>query len=151
MAAVTINTVIIGGGLASLAMSYHLTQLRREHVILEAKRTAERWRTQRWDSLTFQFPNWSMQLPDYSYRGNEPEGFAPRDEVVRFIEDYAEFIQAPVCCGLQVFSLKQIHGCRPAFAHVREATPAAPRRGHRAQSAGVQKECRRSRSRLLLR
>jgi hypothetical protein len=36
-----IDTVIVGGGQAGLAMSYHLRQRGREHVILEA----ERWRT----------------------------------------------------------------------------------------------------------
>jgi glycine/D-amino acid oxidase-like deaminating enzyme len=78
-----IETVIVGGGQAGLAMSYHLGQLGREHLVLERQRIAERWRSERWDSLTFQFPNWSMELPGFAYRGADPEGFAPRDEVVR--------------------------------------------------------------------
>jgi putative flavoprotein involved in K+ transport len=40
-----IDTVIVGGGQAGLAMSYHLRQRGREHVILERRRVAERWRT----------------------------------------------------------------------------------------------------------
>src|SRR5438105_4826152 len=51
-----IETVVIGGGQAGLAMSRHLAELRRDHVILERARVAESWRTQRWDSLMFQFP-----------------------------------------------------------------------------------------------
>ena len=51
------DTVIIGGGQAGLAMSYHLRQRGREHIILERRRIAERWRTERWDSLRFQLPN----------------------------------------------------------------------------------------------
>src|SRR5829696_2397445 len=95
MAREQIDTVIVGGGQAGLAMSYHLGQLGREHVILERQRIAERWRSERWDSLTFQFPNWAMQLPGYPYQGTDPEGFAHRDEVVHFIESYATFIQRP--------------------------------------------------------
>jgi thioredoxin reductase len=37
-----IETVIVGGGQAGLAMSYYLGQLGREHVILERQRVAER-------------------------------------------------------------------------------------------------------------
>ena len=43
------DTVIIGGGQAGLAMSYHLRQRGRQHIILERHRVAERWRTERWD------------------------------------------------------------------------------------------------------
>jgi putative flavoprotein involved in K+ transport len=57
------ETVIIGGGQAGLAMSYYLGQLGREHIILERGRVAERWRTERWDSLAFQFPHWMIRLP----------------------------------------------------------------------------------------
>lgn len=87
-----IETVIVGGGQAGLAMSYHLKRLGREHIVLEQERVAERWRSERWESLMFQFPNWTIQLPGHTYPTNDPEGFAPRDEVVRFIESYATLI-----------------------------------------------------------
>jgi putative flavoprotein involved in K+ transport len=87
-----IETVIIGGGQAGLAMSYWLTQHGREHLVLERARIGERWRTQRWDSLVYQFPNWTLELPGYQYQGDDPDGYAPRDEVVRFIESYAQVI-----------------------------------------------------------
>ena len=61
------DTVIIGGGQAGLAMSYHLSQRRREHLVLERRRIAERWRTERWDSLRFQLPNWALDLPGKAY------------------------------------------------------------------------------------
>jgi cation diffusion facilitator CzcD-associated flavoprotein CzcO len=55
------ETVIVGGGQAGLAMNHRLGRPGRPHVILERGRVAERWRTQRWDSLMFQFPNWSLR------------------------------------------------------------------------------------------
>jgi len=105
-----IETVIIGGGQAGLAMSYCLGQLRREHVILERARVAERWRSERWDSLAFQSPNWNLCLPGFVYQGADAEGFALRDEVVRFIERYAAFVRAPLRCGLAATGLRQKPG-----------------------------------------
>ena len=101
------DTVIIGGGQAGLAMSHHLRERSREHIILERHRVAQRWRNERWDSLCFQFPNWSLQLPGYAYKGDEPDAFAHHEEVTRFIEGYAGFIDAPLRCGAGVASLER--------------------------------------------
>ena len=105
MAPEKIETVVIGGGQAGLAMSFHLRRIGMQHVVLERWRIAERWRSERWDSLTFQFPNWTVGLPGFSYAGAEPDAFSRRDEVVRFIEDYAAHIRAPLRCGVTVTSL----------------------------------------------
>jgi putative flavoprotein involved in K+ transport len=102
-----IETVVIGGGHAGLTMGCYLGQAGREYVILERARIAERWRSERWDSFTFQFPNWTIELPGYKYQCDDPDGFAPGREVVRFIENYAAIINAPVRCGVQVTSLRQ--------------------------------------------
>ena len=101
-----IETVVIGGGQAGLALSYHLRLASREHIVIERARIAESWRTERWDSLMFQFPNWSIRLPGHSYDFDNPDGFAPKDTVVKFIEDYANFIQAPVRCNVSVLALR---------------------------------------------
>ena len=101
----SIETVVIGGGQAGLAVSFHLKERRREHVVFERARVAERWRTQRWDSLRFQFPNWTVELPGFAYSGDDPHGFLHKDAVVRFIEDYAVRIQAPLRTGVNVESL----------------------------------------------
>jgi putative flavoprotein involved in K+ transport len=100
-----IETVVIGGGQAGLAMSYYLGQLGGEHVILERHRVAERWQSERWDSLAFQSPNWNVCLPGFALRADDPDAFASRDEVFRFIERYAAFIRAPLRCGLPATSL----------------------------------------------
>jgi putative flavoprotein involved in K+ transport len=102
-----IDSVIIGGGHAGLTMSYYLRQLGREHLILERGRVAERWSSERWDSFCFQFPNWTIEAPEYKYQSDNPEAFAPGREIVRFIQDYATFIKAPIRCGVDVTSLER--------------------------------------------
>ena len=101
-----VETVVIGGGQAGLAVSHHLRQRGCEHLILERGRIAERWRSERWDSLHFQFPNWMMRLPGYAYPGDDRDGFMPRDGVVDFIATYAARIAAPVRCGVNVDALR---------------------------------------------
>jgi putative flavoprotein involved in K+ transport len=100
------ETIVIGGGQAGLAMSYHLILLGRPHVVLERGRVAERWQSERWDSLAFQFPNSMLRLPGHAYSGNAPDGFMGRDGVTRFITDYAMKIAAPLRCGVAVTSVR---------------------------------------------
>jgi len=71
---------------------------------------AERWRSERWDSLMFQFPNWSLRLPGQEYGGSRPDGFATRDEVIAFIDRYREAIDAPVRTGVRVDRVHPIDG-----------------------------------------
>jgi putative flavoprotein involved in K+ transport len=102
-----IETLIIGGGQAGLAMSQCLAQLGLEHAVLERGQVAERWRSERWDSLTLLAPNWLVQLPGYTYAGDDPDGFMSRDEMVRVLEGYAAGLKAPVRTGVTVLSLQQ--------------------------------------------
>ena len=88
--------VVIGAGQAGLAMSRCLTDRGVEHVVLERGRVAERWRSERWDSLRLLSPNWMTRLPGWSYRGPDPHGFMTGDEVVSFFEGYARSSAAPV-------------------------------------------------------
>jgi putative flavoprotein involved in K+ transport len=87
-------------------MSYWLGQIGREHVILERRRVAERWRSERWDSLCFQAPNWNMRLPGFANQAADPDAFSPRDDVVRYIEGYAAAIGAPMRCGVEAIALR---------------------------------------------
>jgi putative flavoprotein involved in K+ transport len=103
------DTIVIGGGQAGLMMSHHLSRIGREHVVLERRRVAERWRTERWDSLAFQYPNRFIRLPGLAFSG-EPDAFAGRDQIVAFLERYAEHVRAPVRSGLEVRSLRREPG-----------------------------------------
>ena len=78
----TTDAIIIGAGQAGLAMSHCLARYGVEHVVLERGRIAERWRSERWDSLRLLTPNWMSRLPGWSYRGPDPDGFMTMPEVV---------------------------------------------------------------------
>lgn len=100
------DAVVIGGGQAGLAMSAVLTDRGCEHVVLERHRAGERWRTERWDSLRFQFPNWSLALPGWEYSGDDPDGFAHWSEILGVIETYAERTRAPVLEHTEVLEVR---------------------------------------------
>ena len=110
----TIETLIIGGGQAGLAVSYWLTQHGREHLVLEkADHPASAWR-RRWDSFTLVTPNWGFLLPGAEYRGDDPDGFMPRDEVVATFDRYVSTNNLPVRYGATVTSVEPLEG-RPGY------------------------------------
>jgi putative flavoprotein involved in K+ transport len=102
-----VETLIIGGGQAGLTMSHRLSQRGRPHLVLERHRIAERWRTERWNGLRFQFPNWSVRLPDFPFPHNDPDGFTTSAAIVDFITAYAARVAAPVRCGVEVTALRR--------------------------------------------
>ena len=102
------DTVIIGGGQAGLAMSRCLVEYGIDHVILERGRLAERWRSERWDSLRLLTPNWQSRLPHWHYRGDRPDDFMTTPEFIRHLEGYAESFEAPVQTGTNVETVERI-------------------------------------------
>ena len=100
-----IETLIIGGGQAGLAMSDMLSRRGLRHCILERNRIAQRWRSERWDGLRFQFPNWSVRLPNFPFKSADPDGFATSEEIVDYLMSYAACIRAPIRCGVRVNAL----------------------------------------------
>lgn len=99
-----VDTVVIGAGQAGLSVSHELEARGVEHVVLERSRVASAWRG-RWDSFTLVTPNWTLDLPGAPYAGDEPEGFAPRDEIVAYLEAYAGGLAAEIREGVTVRSL----------------------------------------------
>jgi putative flavoprotein involved in K+ transport len=102
-----IEILIIGGGQAGLAMSDMLSRRGLQHLVVEQHRIAERWRSERWTGLRFQFPNWSVRLPGFAFDHVAPDAFATSAEIVEYLTDYAAFIRAPVQCGVKVNVLRQ--------------------------------------------
>src|SRR6476659_9462656 len=90
---VRVETIIIGAGQAGLALSHHLELAGHAHVLLERGRVGERWRSERWDSLTLLTPNWLNRLPGAAPL-SDPDGYLDREGVIVYFERYA--VTAPV-------------------------------------------------------
>jgi len=99
------DVVVIGAGHAGLAMSHVLSARGIDHVVLERGRVAERWQSERWDSLRLLTPNWCARLPGWHYQGGDPDGFMTMAETIRYLEDYARSFSAPVHTGVTVRSV----------------------------------------------
>jgi putative flavoprotein involved in K+ transport len=105
-----VETLVIGGGQAGLVMSHRLKQRGLPHLVLERHRIAERWRSERWDGLKFQFPNWSVRLPEFAFPHSDPDAFATTGAIVDFIDAYAAFVAPPIRCGVEATRLRRRDG-----------------------------------------
>src|SRR6201987_2206539 len=90
------SVAVIGAGQAGLSISWYLTRSGIDHVVFEKERAAHTWRAERWDSFCLVTPNWQCQLPGFPYSGNDPDGFMKKDEIVAYIEAYAESLRQPI-------------------------------------------------------
>jgi len=105
-----IDTVIIGGGQAGLAMSRSLAEHGVENVVLERGQVGERWRNERWDSLHLLTPRWLSRLSGWTDDESDPDGFMDRMEVIRYLERYATAHETPVHAGVTVRSVTRADG-----------------------------------------
>ncbi|MFJ4145104.1 flavin-containing monooxygenase [Pseudomonas sp. NPDC089734] len=96
-----IDTLIVGAGQAGIAMSEHLSRLGIEHLILEKHRVAEAWRSGRWDSLVANGPAWHDRFPGLEF-DIDPDGFAGKEQVADYLEQYARKFEAPIKTGVEV-------------------------------------------------
>ena len=109
-----VDTVVVGGGQAGIAMSEHLTNQGVDHVVLERARIAERWRSERWDSLVANGPAWHDRFPGLKFDDTDPDAFAPKERVADYFVQYADTIGAPVRTGVEVKRVTARHG-QPGF------------------------------------
>ncbi|MGH2812424.1 MAG: flavin-containing monooxygenase, partial [Actinomycetota bacterium] len=104
-----LDLVIVGAGQAGLATSHQLAKHGVCHVVLEKGRVGQTWRG-RWESFCLVTPNWSMQLPDQPYDGEDPDAFDARDEIVGFLERYSLGNDTPLSEGVEVTALDAVKG-----------------------------------------
>lgn len=89
------DVAVIGAGQAGLAMGYELARQGSNFVILEsADSVAPAWRA-RWDSLTLFTPRRHDGLPGLEFPG-DPDGYPGRDEMIDYLERYAETFELPI-------------------------------------------------------
>lgn len=99
---VQIPVVIIGGGQAGLTVSWYLQKKSIEHVVLERHQKFHSWRENRWDSFCLVTPNWQCKLPNFPYQGDDPDGFMLKDEIVEYLDGFAESFDPPICENVEV-------------------------------------------------
>ncbi|ENN89741.1 FAD dependent oxidoreductase [Rhizobium freirei PRF 81] len=107
MSVETADTLVVGGGQAGVAMSEHLSKAGVPHLVLERSRIAERWRSQRWDSLVANGPAWHDRFPGMEFPNFDPDGFPTKEAVADYFEAYARQIGAPIRCGIEVKSVER--------------------------------------------
>ncbi len=104
-----VQTAIIGGGQAGLAVGYALSRRGVPFLILDAnERTGEGWR-RHWDSLHLynparycSLPGMRFPAPDWSFPG--------KDAVADYLEDYAERFRLPIRRRARVRRLRAAEG-----------------------------------------
>lgn len=110
MSGETIDTLIVGGGQAGIAMSEHLGKGGVPHLVLEKARTAEAWRTGRWDNLVANGPAWHDRFPNLEFEGNHDDEFVTKDRFAQYLIDYAAMVKAPIREGVEVLSAERQSG-----------------------------------------
>ena len=109
-----IDTLVVGGGQAGIAMSEHLSNCKVPHLVLERHRIAERWRSERWDSLVANGPAWHDRLPGMEFANFDPDAFPSKERIADYLVAYADMINAPIRCGVEVREVQR-NISRPGF------------------------------------
>ncbi len=104
-----VETVVVGGGQAGLAVGYHLERRNRPFVILDAnERVGDAWR-KRWPSLQLYSPALVDGLPGMRFPA--PSYAYPKaHEMAEYLETYAERFGLPVVNGVRVDALYREDG-----------------------------------------
>jgi putative flavoprotein involved in K+ transport len=107
MSSEIVDALVVGGGQAGLAMSEHLSACDVQHLVLERNRIAERWRSERWDSLVANGPAWHDRFPNLEFADVDPDAFPSKEQVADYFVAYAEKVGAPIRCGVEVTSVRR--------------------------------------------
>lgn len=99
------DVVVVGGGQAGMAISWHLQRSGIDHAVLERSTPGHEWLDGRWDAFTLVTPNFQCRLPGYDYDGDQPDGFMTKAETHAFLQRYAATFDPPIEQGVEVTGL----------------------------------------------
>ena len=106
-----VQVAVIGAGQAGFAMGYFLERQGARFVILErAASIGFAWR-ERWESLVLFTPRRYSALPGAPFPG-DPDGYPTRDEVIAYLESYADAFDLPIELNSEVKRLEVGDGGR---------------------------------------
>ena len=101
------DVLVIGAGQAGIAASEHLSKAGIRHLVLERARIAERWRSERWDSLVANGPAWHDRFPGLEFSGFDADAFVPKEQVADYFVEYATRLDAPIREGVTVTDVRR--------------------------------------------
>jgi putative flavoprotein involved in K+ transport len=91
-----IETVVVGGGQAGLAVGHHLAKREKSFLILDAnERVGDNWRKRTWDSLRLFTPARYDGLPGWRFPARA-WSYPTRDELADYLEAYASRYELPI-------------------------------------------------------
>ncbi|WP_224994284.1 NAD(P)-binding domain-containing protein [Cesiribacter sp. SM1] len=101
-----LDVIVIGASQAGLAMGYFLKQKELSFAIIgRESRLGDIWRN-RYDSLELFTPRWLSALPGIGLSG-DPMGYAGKDEISDYLEQYAKKFYLPVLLQVDVHRLEK--------------------------------------------
>ena len=111
-----------------MAISEHLSQHGVPHLVVERHRIAEKWRSERWDSLVANGPAWHDRFPDMEFPQTDPDAFPGKEDVADYLRAFARANHAPIREGVEVTRLTKaadglFHAETPAGTITAQAPP----------------------------
>lgn len=100
------DSIVIGGGQAGLAAAYYLRKAGLHFTVLERNAVHLGSWASYYDSLKLFSPAMFSELPGMSFPGN-PNSYPSRDEVVRYLDDYAKHYDIPVRFEQEVIDVRK--------------------------------------------
>ncbi|HEX7779122.1 MAG TPA: NAD(P)-binding domain-containing protein [Vicinamibacterales bacterium] len=106
MTHVEVDTAVVGGSQAGLAVAYYLRQRGRPFVILDERpRIGDAWR-ERWDSLRLFTPGRYNGLPGMPFPGRS-SSHPGKDDIADYLNAYARHFEFPIRTGVRVDTLSK--------------------------------------------
>src|SRR5699024_8365047 len=78
------EVLIVGAGQAGIVLSQQLTKAEAPHIVIERERIAERWRTERWETLVANGQAWHDRFPNMKITNDADDEFSNKDQMAAY-------------------------------------------------------------------